>query len=723
MQLDYNSATNQAMPKTAQEMSTERDGLREKLLDRLEDALFYLFPAGYVEGRKFYIGNVRGDHGESMDVTLDGAEAGLWSDFATGDGGDIFALWAAARGWDTKRDFPKLIAEISSWLGTAPDPAPRSNPQPKGPPVDDLGPHTAKWDYLDASGKLIACVYRYDTPKGKEFRPLDVIARKRKAPEPRPLYNQPGIVEASCVVLVEGEKCADALIVQQICATTAMNGANAPVDKTDWSPLQGKQVVVWPDNDAPGRTYADRIAEHLARLGIAVAIADVPEDKPEGWDAADAVAEGFDVAPLLRTAFSRLRHNEPPHAPEEPQEIIPVANHSLREMLADTSPMPLDIISPRVLTPGGLLVFGGAPKVGKSDFILCWLMHMAAGVEFLGMRPPRPLRVFILQAEIQYHYLRERLRQLRIDPEIRDAALDNLVMTPQLKLMLNEEGLAQVIAAIHERFPREKPDIIVIDPLRNVFDGGRPDAHENDNNAMLFFLQKRVEALRDAVNPDAGVVIVHHTSKMQKKILEEDPFRALSGAGSLRSYYTSGLLLYRPDENQSARQLYFELRNGDGIPFKIVDKQDGQWVEINRLHHRLTQKEAGAKQDAERKRKHDVILEIIDEQARIGKVFTIKQFSEAFEAEAGLSSGRTITERISVLSTKGFIRFFRNIADYGLKPAARSKYGYMCVKDMELQTMDGLIRVLPTHYKDENTGSFLPVENPEIWIDHEGESA
>jgi len=722
MSLDYNNASDQLIPKTPQELSAERDKLRTTLLDRLEDVLFHLFPAGYVEGRKFYIGNVRGDHGDSMDVTLDGAEAGLWSDFATGDGGDIFALWAAARGWDTKRDFPKLIAEISDWLGTAPEPTSRPALPPKGPPVDDLGPYTGKWDYLDAQGKLLACVYRYDTPQGKEFRPLDVKARKRKAPEPRPLYNQPGIAETTCVVLVEGEKCADAMIAQQICATTAMNGANAPVEKTDWSPLIGKQVLIWPDNDVPGRVYADRVAEHLRNLGIAVSIAAVPENKPEGWDAADAVEEGFDAVPLLRDAFSRLRHNEPPRVQEEPQDIVPVANHSLREMLADTSPMPPDIITPRVLTPGGLLVFGGAPKVGKSDFILSWLVHMAAGVEFLGMRPPRPLRVFILQAEIQYHYLRERLRQLRIDPEIRDAALDNLVMTPQLKLMLNEEGLVRVIASIHERFPDEKPDIIVIDPLRNIFDGGRPDAHENDNNAMLFFLQKRVEALRDAVNPDAGIVIVHHTSKMQKKILEEDPFRALSGAGSLRSYYTSGLLLYRPDESCSERQLYFELRNGDSIPFKIVDKIDGQWIEINRLHHRLTQKEAGAKQDAERKRKHDVILEIIDEQARLGHVFTTKQFAEAFESKAGLGSSRTVSERISVLATNRHIKFFRNAAAYGLQPSARSKYGYMCIRDMELQTLDGLIRVLPTHYKDAQTGSFLPVEAPDLWPDNEGET-
>jgi putative DNA primase/helicase len=109
------------------------------------------------------------------------------------------------------------------------------------------------------AGNLIACVYRYDTPDGKEFRPWDVKARRHKAPDPRPLYNRPGIVKADRVVLVEGEKCADALIAKGICATTAMNGANAPIEKTDWSPLAGKHVLIWPDNDEAGKAYALRI--------------------------------------------------------------------------------------------------------------------------------------------------------------------------------------------------------------------------------------------------------------------------------------------------------------------------------------------------------------------------------------------------------------------------------------------------------------------------------
>ncbi len=107
-------------------------------------------------------------------------------------------------------------------------------------------------------------MYRYDPPGGKKtYRPWDPKRRKHTPPDPRPLYNLPGIAQAWTVVLVEGEKCAEALIQAGICATTAMNGANAPVDKTNWSPLAGKAVLIWPDHDTPGRTYAEHAAPAL----------------------------------------------------------------------------------------------------------------------------------------------------------------------------------------------------------------------------------------------------------------------------------------------------------------------------------------------------------------------------------------------------------------------------------------------------------------------------
>jgi hypothetical protein len=405
---------------------------------------------------------------------------------------------------------------------------------------------------------------------------------------------------------------------------------------------------------------------------------------------------------------------------------------TLGALLDDTSPMPDDIIAPRVLTPGGMLVLGGAPKVGKSDFLISLLVHMAAGVPFLAFAPSRPLRIFYLQAEIQYHYLRERLQAIRIDPALMAAARDNLVATPKVRMLLDAGGVALTIAAVRAHYGHSAPDILCIDPIRNLFDGGAEGGGENDNTAMLFFLQARIEALRDAVAPDAGLILCHHTRKITKKQLVEDPFMALSGAGSLRSFYTSGIIMHRPDEDRPERMLHFELRNGPSIEPIVIDKANGRWIEIDRSSERLVRKAVGDKLDAERVRKHDVILGVLLDEALEGRLYTINQFAEAFENRGGLGGKDTIRDRLNVLATKGFVKFLRDGTPYGLGPS-RSRFGFLCVEGMAAPTgaeaidpdtgevVPATIAVLPTHYKSPQTGVLLEVENPQVWVYPEGE--
>lgn len=710
--LDFNSAAEQR-----DDLVADTEVLRGALLNRLEAVLPYLFPQGRIRGSKFYIGDVDGTPGKSMVVELDGPRRGLWKDFSTEDGGDVLDLWAMSRGLSARHDFPRVVEEVRQWLGFA---SPITRPavrEVRSVPLDELGPYTAKWDYCTAQGELIACVYRYDPPTGKEFRPWDVRARKWRAPDPRPIYNLPAVSTSRTVVLVEGEKCADALMGVGMVATTAMNGARAPVDKTDWSPLKGKDVLIWPDRDPPGWEYAENAAKACALAGCnSVAILVPPPDKPDKWDAADGVAQGFDCAAFVTDGE---RHIVKASAPMLP-------SFTLGQLLDDDTPLPDDLIAPRVVTPGGMLVFGGAPKVGKSDFLLAWLTHMSGGMTFLGMTPAQPLRVFYLQAEVQYHYLRERAKRIWLPEPALAMARVNFVATPQLQMLLNDAGLAQIIPSIRVAFGGLLPDIIVIDPIRNVFDGGDAGG-ENDNGAMLFFLSQRVDRIRREVNPDAGVILAHHTKKLSKKQFEEDPFQALAGAGSLRGYYSTGMLLQRPDEARSTRQLIFELRNGPAIANKFVDKIDDGWRQVD-VNDRLVLKEYGVRLDAERRRKRDAILQILFEEAARGRGYTGNQFAESFEGKAGLGGERTIRERLSVLSTQGYIKYFRNGKDYGLPSSGRSKFGYLCVEGMVLNMPDKTpdpdtgelsvraLAVLPTHYKCPHSGAAMPVENPDVWV-------
>ena len=297
--LDFNDDTAPA----AFDRGAEREAIRSSLMARLESVLQTIFPAGKVRRSKFYIGDVLGSPGDSLEVVLTGEKAGLWTDRASGEGGDIFSLIAASQGISTRTDFARLLAFCADLTGRAQAlarPARRTKVQV---PVDELGPATARWEYLDAAGALIAVVYRYEPPGGrKQFRPWDAKRRKMAPPTPRPLYNQRGMLHAGEVVLVEGEKCAQALIDAGMCATTAMHGANAPVDKTDWSPLAGKSVLIWPDRDKPGWEYADHASQAILAAGAtSCTLLYPPTDKPDGWDAADAIAEGFDVQGFLRS--------------------------------------------------------------------------------------------------------------------------------------------------------------------------------------------------------------------------------------------------------------------------------------------------------------------------------------------------------------------------------------------------------------------------------------
>ncbi|SFK77230.1 AAA domain-containing protein [Shimia haliotis] len=521
-------------------------------------------------------------------------------------------------------------------------------------------------------------------------------------------------------------------------------GVNLAPDFTTPDKPRTDEVLVTPVREG-GQDDWSRFEGASAAIGYFIRMVhDGRLSKDEGWEAicgynAAMLRPQWPVERLKRESERLWAIHVEKHGPPliRLDSAAPAPNEmpafTLGALLDDDSPMPADIIAPRVLTPGGLLVLGGAPKVGKSDLLISWLVHMAAGQPFLDFTPPRPLRVFYLQAEIQYHYLRERMRQITLPPKVLAGARDNLVATPKLNLLLDTEGSVRVAEAIRRAFPAEPVDIICIDPIRNLFDGGPDGGGENDNSAMMFFLKDRVEVLRDHINPDCGVILAHHTKKLSKQQVKDDPFLALSGASALRGFYTSGLILHRPDEESPQRKLEIELRNGPALAAKIIDKVKGEWVEINPMNERLVRAELGARHDAERERKGEVITDILEREARAGRMYTMTLFAQSFENQGGLSGQTSIRDRLNVLTTKGVIKFVKGDAASGLGlPVDRSKFGYLCTELMELGSSEELVDpstgevfptvtpVRPSHYKCAQTGAVLPVENPDIWVYPEG---
>jgi predicted small integral membrane protein len=140
-----------------------------------------------------------------------------------------------------------------------------------------LGTPSQAWTYLDPSGAVQHYVMRFETSRGKEIRPLtlwrDLTGQLgwewKAAPGNRPLYGLDRLATRpdDLVLVVEGEKAADAAA--QLCrgsvVITSSGGASA-AQHTDWSPLAGRSVAIWPDNDEPGQRYVQAVAIILRGL-------------------------------------------------------------------------------------------------------------------------------------------------------------------------------------------------------------------------------------------------------------------------------------------------------------------------------------------------------------------------------------------------------------------------------------------------------------------------
>jgi putative DNA primase/helicase len=191
----------------------------------------------------------------------------------------------------------------------------------------------ALWPYRLASGLIVGVVARYLTGDGgKDIRPWR-YGRKHAnhkpawhqgaLPAPRPLY-MPVLAERpdAPVLVCEGEKTADAaaaLFPDHVCITS--QGGSGAAAKSDWSPLAGRAVTIWPDHDEPGAGYAKTVAALATAAGVAsVRVVAVPSDWPACWDLADPLPDGVtdeDIAALLADASDVAGHDAgvrfPPH--------------------------------------------------------------------------------------------------------------------------------------------------------------------------------------------------------------------------------------------------------------------------------------------------------------------------------------------------------------------------------------------------------------------------
>jgi 5S rRNA maturation endonuclease (ribonuclease M5) len=434
----------------------------------------------------------------------------------------------------------------------------------------------ARYPYADVAGVLLATkerlehVPRNGSDKGMRWRSPDGTARR---PEPWTpiLYRLPEVVTAitdrATVVVVEGEKCVDALTKLGIVATCNEDGAGRWTSEHT-EHLRGARVVVLPDNDAAGTKHAKEVETSL--LGVAAAVSSVvlPNLQSKGdvfdWLAAggsrDVLADLLEDAVAAGFIANAKRDIQAQTGPTKRWKRL------INKNAADLAKRPraaVDWLVQGLLTRNSVGIIGAESKGAKTWVGAEIMIGVATGTPIFGVfEVPRrgwSLALFIEDGENNLHSRLSSLVQgRRMKPE---DALSRIVYESRMSIdLMSDDDLAGIIASA--RAMPEMPTIIYIDPFRDAHTG-----KENDSDDMSKVMH-RLRMLRNITG--ATIIVPHHMGRPSKDRAGQRLAHRLRGSTAIHGAVDCGIYMELKDSTRSKTNATWsnlvdvELRDGAG---------------------------------------------------------------------------------------------------------------------------------------------------------------
>jgi len=247
-------------------------------------------------------------------------ETGKYYCHGCGKKGHAFHFYARINGYDTRRDFPKILKGIASDFSIS--------------WKEENAKLVATYDYLDPEGKLLFQVCRYEPKAFKQRRPGNNgnWVWNLKGIEPV-LYNLPAVKEAGEILIVEGEKDVNNLKALGFTATTCPMGARKWKDHYNVY-LRGKDIVLIPDNDNEGREHMTQIAMSLNGTAKSLKWLELP-GLPSKGDVSDWIAQfesKIDAAERLAIMIENADLYEPPKKVTVEDIILPASDFVLLDI-------------------------------------------------------------------------------------------------------------------------------------------------------------------------------------------------------------------------------------------------------------------------------------------------------------------------------------------------------------------------------------------------------
>jgi hypothetical protein len=532
--------------------------INDRALSCLPELLTGLLPGGRINGNEFKCGDIAGNPGDSFSVNLTTCK---WADFASDDkGGDPVSLVAAILG-KSQGEAAKHLADL---LGTTAPKAKKSKPvdhwQPA--PTDTapesihhptLGKPSATWAYRNKEGLITGYDCRFDSEGEKKqvlpltrFRNTATSEKKwlwKAQPAPRPLYglDQLAVRPEAPVTFWEGCKATDAgqELTPWAVAVTWPGGCGA-VGLADYSTMAGRRVAIWPDADECGMIAAEAVAQHCLSAGATeVYIIDPPPGKADGWDAADALAEGWTVEQTSKWIQENKRAIVAA-VKDEPKQRDSSVCSSLRDFLSLEIPAREPLLSPWLVKQSITMLYAWR-GLGKSWLAMSTGYAVATGSPLLNWNAQGKSKVLYIDGELPAKTLQDRLALIvnSFDAEPLEDGFQ--ILTPDLQpdgIMPNlstPEGQAEIDKHAN------KADLIIVDNLSCLARSGKENEGESWLPIQAWALRHRAQG--------RSILFVHHSGKNGQQ----------RGASRREDVLDVVIVLKRPEEYQANEGARFDL--------------------------------------------------------------------------------------------------------------------------------------------------------------------
>ena len=454
-------------------------------------------------------------------------------------GGDVFKLVERVHACD--------FAEALRWLARR---AGMSSPTISAAPSNRP---SGSWVYRDLDGMPAYRATRFDAPNGsKSFcqEKADgnggfVGGKGLMKGVPRVLYRWADLTGHQTAFFGEGEKVADALRALGWPATTTVGGSGGiktgPICEGGYAQqllrVGVKNLVIFPDNDAAGRKYAETIARACHAVGLAVTVVELP-DLPPGGDVVDYLNAGHPkdelVAAIQATQLYIPAAAEPANTPGR------LALTSLKDLLAEPDEAVSWLVADR-MPAGGLVMLAGKPKAGKSTMARDLAFAVACGEPWLGSATEAGT-VWYLALEDKRADVRRHFRQMGATGNesisvFTGRSTDELL--PQL----------QVAAA------EQRPALIIVDTMQRLIQA----RDLNDYAEVTRRLQPLLDLARES---GATVLLNHHAGKGVRSSLD-----SVLGSTALTGSVDTVMVLQRTDQHRLLESIQ---RTGTDLPKTIV---------------------------------------------------------------------------------------------------------------------------------------------------------